>query len=225
MGDFLDAIRLNAANNFFIGIFQMRTRVATQVQIYNQIAIALGGIVALIGLVVMIAWHFHLTALVQLLPGAAPMRYNTALAFLVSGLALMMLGCKQRELAGVFSVMVAGLGLLILAQYAFTVDLGIDQLLMQDYLTNTLYPPGSSSAIAIDSNQQWFILINRPQAGRPAPNTALGFTLVGIALMFINAALRKNRPSLAGAILAVGALALSSVALLGYFSRPLAKVP
>ncbi len=88
MSDFLNVIRLNAAKNFFIGIFQMRTRAATQVQTYNQIAIALGGIVTLIGLVVMIAWHFHLTALVQLLPGAAPMRYNTALTFLLSGLAI-----------------------------------------------------------------------------------------------------------------------------------------
>ncbi|MBE9037618.1 PAS domain S-box protein [aff. Roholtiella sp. LEGE 12411] len=197
----------------------MRTRVATQVQIYNQIAIALGGIVALIGLVVMIAWHFHLTALVQLLPGAAPMRYNTALAFLLSGLALITLGCKQRGLASVLSVMVGGLGLLILAQYAFAVDFGIDQLLMQDYLTNSLYPPGSGSAtIATDSNQQWLININRPRPGRPAPNTALGFALVGIALMFVNVTLRKNRPSLAGGLLAVGAIALSSVALLGYFS-------
>ncbi|MBD6617329.1 hypothetical protein FNW02_16220 [Komarekiella sp. 'clone 1'] len=182
----------------------MKIRAATQVEIYNQIAIALGGIVALIGLVVVIAWHFHLTPLVQLLPGAAPMRYNTALTFLLSGLALMTLGCKQRALAGVLSIMVAGLSLLILAQYAFTVDFGIDQLLMHDYLTKTLYPPGSGSATsATDSNQQWFIHINRPQPGRPAPNTALGFAFVGIALMFVNVALRKNRPSLAGSIRSV----------------------
>lgn len=180
---------------------------------------------AVLGLVVMGAWHLRLTALIQVLPGSPPIRYNTAVAFLLSGLALRALAKGWRRLAGGLSVLVALIGGLTLAQYIFEVDLGIDQLLMQDYLSNKLYPPGSVPSHGLSQPiQQFFITLKRPLPGRPSPNTAFGFTLVGIAILclsWIRGRRRGKARTLAEAIagiLAAGVIGMSAIALLGYLS-------
>lgn len=91
----------------------------------------------IVGLVVLVGWWLNIGVLESILPGQASMKPNTALAFLVAGLALWLLQNKQtdsrlvllrRACAGFLIV----LGLLTLGEYIFTLDLGIDQLLARD---------------------------------------------------------------------------------------------
>jgi len=159
--------------------------VTARLQVQNLVAIALGSITATLGLVMMVGWHFHITILLYSLPKIALMRYYTAVAFLLSGLALVALGCRKQRLAGVLSTMVTAIGLLFLAQYYFTLSLGIEQLLTQDDFSNSLYPPGDESTSDIESIQQGFINVNQPLPSRPSPNTALGLLLLGIGSLVL----------------------------------------
>lgn len=119
----------------------------------------LGGLCLLLGFVVLLGWYLHLPILIQVLPHFAPMQYNTALGFLLSGVGLL---CLKRadKITAVFGLLVLLNGFLVLVQYIFHTNLGIDQLFMQHYIdTYTSYP------------------------GRMAPNTALCFSMTGAALI------------------------------------------
>ena len=119
---------------------------------------AVAGIaVALLGCTVLAAWFFDLPVLKSLDPDWATMKPNTALSFLLAGLALWLLSPAEpapaRHLAGrLGAVVVAAIALLTIAAYAFDYDLGIDQLLFVDPTTTVCIrvgrrrrPPASSS--------------------------------------------------------------------------------
>ncbi|MCC5617938.1 EAL domain-containing protein [Nostoc sp. CHAB 5836] len=181
------------------------------------IALFAGGFSVILGFVVMVAWHIHLTAIIQVLPDSPPMRYNTAIAFFLNGWALLALIKKWRQLAGGLSLLVAFIGGLTLAQYIFQVNFGIDQLFIQDYLTNTL--PTSSSILRInESIHQFLITVSSPLPGRPSPNTALGFTLLGIASLCLSLVRMSRRLLIAAGLSSAGAIAIGIVPLFGYFS-------
>jgi len=84
-------------------------------------------------------------------------------------------------------MLVVLIGGLTLVQYVFNLDLGIDQWLMQDYLTSKLHSgvpdPNSSLTKTI---QLFFIKVERPFPGRPSPNTAFSFVLVGMSLLCLS---------------------------------------
>ncbi len=63
------------------------------------VALITGGISVVLGLVVMGAWHLHITTRLQVLPDSPLIFYNTALVFLLSGLALLALAkqCQQQQ--------------------------------------------------------------------------------------------------------------------------------
>ncbi|HBB31636.1 MAG TPA: hypothetical protein DDZ80_15800 [Cyanobacteria bacterium UBA8803] len=192
------------------------------------VALTAGGFSTVLGLVVIVAWHFRSTVSIQVLPGSPPMRYNTAVGFLLSGLALLALAKGWRKLAIGLSLLVAAIGGLTLAEYIFEVNLGIDQLLMQDYLTNTLYPPSHASSQRLAHPiRQFFIEIDRPLPGRPSPNTAFGFTLIGIAIFCLSLTrtngtsgirLRRQLATPIAGVLASAVVGMSTIALLGYFT-------
>jgi hypothetical protein len=75
-------------------------------------ALFAGGFSVILGFVVMVAWHIHFTPLIQVLPDSPPMRYNTALAFFISGWALLALMKRWRSLAAGLSLLVALIGAL-----------------------------------------------------------------------------------------------------------------
>ena len=153
-----------------------------------------GVLVMMLGLAILIGWHARLPLLVQLHPTFAPMKYNTALCFLFSGTALLAIGSpKRRWLALLLGSIVAAVGLLTLLEYAFDLDLGIDQLLFQTYIvTQTSHP------------------------GRMSPVAALVFLLVGSASITAGALHRYRRGRWLTGMLASLVIALSSMALLGY---------
>jgi PAS domain S-box-containing protein len=123
--------------------------------------------------------------------GAAQMKANTALAFVLAGLALALLIADRRRVGRVLGATVALIGLLTVAEHVFGWELGIDTLLVDD--------PGTTVAMVAP--------------GRMGPNTSLCFTLAGGALLSMDVRRGGLRPAQAGALL-IAVVAL--VTLLGY---------
>lgn len=168
----------------------------------RRASLALSGLVAALGVAVLFGWLLDIPALQSVLPGLVTMKVNTALGLLLAGAALACLSWDplrtwSRPLAIVLAITVVGIGALTLAEYFFSVDLGIDQWLARNAMT----------PIAI------------AQRERMAPVTALCFVLTGSALVM--AALRREIglrvPTVAA--LAVALITIAGLALLGYASE------
>ena len=113
-----------------------------------------------LGLVVVIGWHAGNRTLVQVMPQFAPMQYNTALGFILCGSSLLLLIFHRSRWAAVAGYLAALIGCLTLVEYTAHVDLGIDEFLMDHGIT-----------------------VATSHSGRMAPNTALCFTFVGLAVL------------------------------------------
>ena len=149
----------------------------------------------LLGLVVLIGWYTHNVTLVQVLPAFVPMQYNTALGFLLCGLGLALYVLGKPGVAMVCGGVATALGALTLVEYVFGADLGIDQLLMEHYIT-----------------------VETSHPGRMAPNTALCFALVGTAILVMSAAKSFRHRSMTLSLLGSLIVALGTVAFFGYVS-------
>ena len=159
-------------------------------------SLALSAATLLLGLVVIVGWYTGNRTLIQVLPQFVPMQYNTALGFVLSGLALLLLVLERGRVATVVGALAAGVGALTLVEYTAGVDLGIDELFMRhDITTETSHP------------------------GRMAPNTAMCFLLVGLAVSVSPRSWPLQRRSLLRVVLVSLAFGLSTVALSGYFTQ------
>jgi PAS domain S-box-containing protein len=146
--------------------------------------------VSSVGFVVLLGWVLDVPFLKSIGPRLATMKVNTALAFVMAGVAVV---CPRQSRAGwrttgrCLSLGVTALGAATLAQYLFAVDFGIDELLVADDGRPALYP------------------------GRPSPVTAASFLLAGVALVDLN--WRAPGGTLARwcslAVLVLGSLALT----------------
>ena len=148
---------------------------------------------ALLGLLVLLGWHLHVAAIIQIHPASAPMQYNTALGFLFGGIGLLGAAAQRGAIAMAGGLGMGLIGLLTLLTHVFASDIGLDQLFMQHYIT---------------------VATSRP--GRMAPNTALCFVLGGAALLLAGwrAPLRLRWHAVC--LLAALAVGLSLAALMGY---------
>ncbi len=148
-----------------------------------------------LGVVGMVGWHLHAPGLFQLRPHHAPMQYNAALAFAVSGLVMLSaLGERcYRTAAG--AALIGAIGLATLAQYVFKADFAIDGLFVDP-----------------------FVATATSHLGRMAPNTAIGFVLVGAA--YAHCSVIHSPWYRASALGLLGALvvALGAATVLGYLS-------
>lgn len=149
-----------------------------------------------IGLLVMLGWYTRSAFLVQVFPRSAPMHYNTALGFLLCGSGLIALLRGRLHISQGCAATVGLLGLLTQIEYAFRVDLGIDQLLMQDYISVAPYNPG-----------------------RMAPDSALSFVLFAVALAIASMPLRVKRRTLIVGVLGSLIVAFGLVPLFGYLTH------
>lgn len=64
-----------------------------------------GGVAAVLGVQVLAGWYLRSPALIQVAPAFVPMQYNTALGFLLSGIALVVAGDRgiaARDLGRIF---------------------------------------------------------------------------------------------------------------------------
>ena len=146
-----------------------------------------GAAVAATGALVLLGWAFDVTVLKSVLPNLATMKANTAVCFLLAGLALVLRGRRKTRLA--LAVSLCALAGLTLSEYFTGSDLGLDQLLFRDTPdTHTTYP------------------------GRMVQVTALCFGMSGAALLL----LKRRSGRWAQQVLAASVCLFGLVGLLGY---------
>jgi PAS domain S-box-containing protein len=146
--------------------------------------------VLLVGLVVLAGWALKIEALKSVLPGLTSMKPNTALCFVLAGIALAQRQRRGLRLGCAAAMIVSG-GL-SLVQDVTGADFAIDQLLFRDI-------PGAAQTA---------------QPGRMSPITAVAIILLGGALTLLGtrrAALRWTLEAMA-----LLALSLALIALIGY---------
>ena len=148
--------------------------------------------VLLLGAAALVAWHLHWTAFLQILPSLPPVKYNTALGFVLAGAGLLLLGARGGA-AGWLGGGAALIGALTAAEYLTQRDFGFDQLFFRSYIdTATAY------------------------AGRMSPLSATCFVLAGGALV----AAAPGRPSKMGlmvaGVFACAVAMVAAIALAGY---------
>lgn len=151
----------------------------------DAITIAGGLLCVAVGLAVMVAWFVRATPVLRF-GSQNPMSFNTALAFAVTGAALVALARRQPRAALVAGVFDAVLGVLILAEDALGHGLGIDQLFVKAYITGANDVPG-----------------------RMAVNTAVCLTLTGAGLLVWGPWRPRRRPAAlaaAGSVIAAVAV-------------------
>jgi len=154
------------------------------------------GLSTVLGIVVLFGWYAHNSTLIQVLPSFVPMQYNTAAGFFISGLGGLFIAFKYKKLAIFCGGLVAAIGVLTLIEYIFGVNLHIDQLMMEHYVT-----------------------VKSSHPGRMAPNTALCFSLTGLAILFLSEIIQTKRQALTIGILGTLVIALGVVAFTGYLSN------
>jgi signal transduction histidine kinase len=124
-----------------------------------------------VGFLVLFGWIFDLRAVISISPGLATMKVNTAIAFLLSGIALWsanpLRGVKGGKaflrISRACAILVAVIGLLTLCEFLFGWEPGIDNLIVRDRHT-----------------------VHTPHPGRMSPFTALGFLLFGTAFLIMD---------------------------------------
>src|SRR6185295_2557932 len=150
-----------------------------------------------LGVVVLAGWFFHLPALIQIRPHLLPMPRNAAAGFVLCGLALLSIAIRgPRWLVLVCAGFAGTLSVLTILEFAFRVNLGVDELLGPSYIS---------------------LPASRP--GRMSPAGAVCFTLCCLALLV---AARRNRSpraalsmGLSGSIIAAAGLVATMGAALG----------
>jgi PAS domain S-box-containing protein len=126
----------------------------------------MGALLVVLGIAVILGWVLHKPIMVQIAPGFVAMVFNTALCFAFGGIALLLperypdLRRRGQMLLGGLMILLA---LAVLAQDIFHRNFGIDQAILEAWLS--------------DSN---------PNPGRMAPNTAIAFIVSGLILVLLS---------------------------------------
>jgi PAS domain S-box-containing protein len=140
-------------------------RSSNHIQLKNAFPRVAGTLAIAVGITVIIGWIFDVPLLKSLHPSLVSMKANTAVAFVLAGISLLLLSSqgegKQKVTARFLAFIVFLIGLLNILQYAFTWDAGIDQLLFNE-------PQGT---------------VGTYLPGRMALNTAISFCLLSITIV------------------------------------------
>jgi PAS domain S-box-containing protein len=93
-------------------------------------------------------WLLDIEVLKSVLPGLVTMKFNTALCFILSGIALVLLRTGPQRVVIGLSTIVTIIGLLTLTEYIFGWNLGLDEWLVHDLPTAVqTSAPGRMSAV------------------------------------------------------------------------------
>jgi len=163
---------------------------------FRFVSVVASAVVILIGILVLLGWTFDIERLKSGLPGLVAMNPITAVMFILGCVSLELIGLNEsdpwiRRIGKVCAFIVALVGLLKLGGYLLGWDLPIDQWLFQEKLGAAL-----------------------PIRNRIAPNTAINFFLLGLALIFLDVETRRgHRPA---QFLTLMAAVLSLLAGMGY---------
>jgi len=150
-----------------------------------------------VGTIVIIGWQLNNTTLKSLIPDPLPMEANSALAFIMVGAGLLLSLAEPRQLLSrrlgqAFSLAAIVIGAITLLEYLLGWDFGFDRLLTQ--------VPAEPIGIT--------------PAGRMAPNAALCFPCLGLAVLLIDVQVGSSfRPA---EIFCLMSSAISLVTMIGY---------
>jgi len=140
----------------------------------------------LLGLIVLLGWAIHSPLLIQGSPDLAPMQRNTAVGFVLIGLALLGVVRSKPRLTLIASAITATLSAVTLFEYLLRTNFGIDELLGVAYIATQTSSPG-----------------------RMSPTTALCFIVLAAGFVLAQTSLRTHASSVLGAsgllVAAVGA--------------------
>src|ERR1700744_4907367 len=112
----------------------------------NRTVIIISLITIAAGLTIILGWILNIHILQSIVPAFEPMRFNTALCFVLLGSALLLTQYKKWKYGISFfmlSLLGTVIGLVTLAQNLFHFNAGIDQLFVQDWVkpsSNYSYP-------------------------------------------------------------------------------------
>ena len=162
-------------------------------RIYKGLSFTCGLFSTVLASLVIIGWFTQNITLIQVLPSFVPMQFNTALGFLFCGISLLTRLKGKRYLGACLALLALLIGLITLAEYVLKIDLIVDQLLMSHYIT-----------------------VETSHPGRMAPNTALCFSLTGLALLGLQMPRRGFNNYGLIAVLGSLVLALGLIAANGY---------
>ncbi len=159
----------------------------------------IGLILFTMGVVVLCGWLLHVPIMVQFKIGFVAMVFNTALCFTITGIVLVVSNLTHKffanlqTLAGVFLIIYCGL---TFSEMLFDRSFGIDFPELHTWIGDDNIRPG-----------------------RMAPNTALGFIIIGLAFLQIPRVTTKKQARLAQ-ILTFSVLAIGLTGLVGYSLAP-----
>ena len=156
-----------------------------------------GGVSALIGVLVLVGWSRGIDGLKTIVPGLIPTIPNTAVAFILGGLAVISASRERDDerfvpITRVLAVALTALGLLFFIEWVASTDFGVDLLLFGDAVRTVDLKP----------------------AGRPAINSALVMALDGAALLMLDA--RTDRGRRPAELLGGLAVLVTFAAIIGY---------
>ena len=153
------------------------------------------GLVASLGVAVLIAWHLHWTVILQGLPGLTTMRYNSAVCFVLSSLGVALFTTRYVRYAIVPATCIGLVAGLTVLEYLIPLPLRIDEIIVKDYFAEATANPG-----------------------RMSPLSASCFILLSAALFLGAAPARRTwRVALVGALACTTAV-IALVALFGYLA-------
>lgn len=167
----------------------------TKPRLSKLLVVTFGALATALGLLVVVGWHTHIQALIQVRPNSVAMVYNTALGFILCGTGIIAIALGRPRWATPGGVLVSAIGLLTLVEYQFGVDFGIDQLLMKHYIN-----------------------VANAFPGRMAVSTAAFFFVAGAAISMLGASRRIRRRPLIVGILGAACTVQGMVAFAGYFT-------
>ncbi len=134
----------------------------------HPFAAAAGAIVILAGVATLVGWTLGAASLSALLPGLVPMNPATAVCFILAGVSLCLSTAARGDQRARRAATLCALAVLLVASirlggYLAGLDAGIDQLLFRDRLLTVPFAPN-----------------------RMAPNTAVSFLMVALALLLLD---------------------------------------
>ena len=146
-------------------------------------------LIAVVGLAVLLGWHFDIELLRAGLPGRTPVNPATALALLLAACALWMYhqararpdSAPVRWLALTAASLVIALGVITLTGYFIGHNLRVDQVLFGAQLAGNRVAPNTGFALLLIGVALW--LLNSPRRLRPALEQLVALFPIGVALI------------------------------------------
>jgi PAS domain S-box-containing protein len=170
---------------------------ATKIFPANSPARWAGALAIFVGGMVLVGWARDVAALKSILPGWVSVKPNTALAFVLTGIALWFSGPRATWISRICGGLAGVIGLLTLGEYVFGWNHGFDQWLFREAAGT----------------------VGTSHPGRMAPDSALCFVLLAVGLETARA-LRQRERMLTGTVVLGGLVMTLALAAISTYLTP-----